>query len=99
MNYEEFKEFINNSHAIVLFTASNCEPCIKVKKLIEDYGPFKGYNFKIINIDDNKKFAVKEQIFKVPTLKMYEDGELDYTLTGVHDIENYVKSKDWRHYE
>ena len=58
---------------LVCYSATWCGPCKIFKPTLEKLIK-EGLNIKIINLDDNQKAAIADNVQAVPTFILYEDG-------------------------
>jgi len=60
---------------ILYFTASWCNPCKKVKPIVEELNSEMKDKIKIIDVDDNFKKVQEFEIKSVPTFVVLVDGK------------------------
>jgi thioredoxin 1 len=79
---------------VVDFWAPWCGPCQMFKPIFEKVAPeYKGkIKFVKLNVDDNPTSATAYQIMSIPTLAIFENGEIVERSTGFLD-ENDLKKK------
>ena len=78
INYQQFQEMMNEGKTVLVdFWAPWCSYCRRINPAYEKIA--EQYEGKIVvakvNIDDEPKFAEKEQIEVIPTLVLYRGGE------------------------
>ena len=78
MNYQQFQEMMNEGKTVLVdFWAPWCSYCRRINPAYEKIA--EQYDGKIVvakvNIDEEPKFAEKEQIEVIPTLVLYREGE------------------------
>ena len=85
VNQNYFDETINKEKAaIVIYGAqrcSHCEPLIEVMEVLLEE-EFKEVNCYYMDLDKNKDFAEKYEIFQLPRVSFYSDGEKVYEFMG-----------------
>ncbi len=91
----QFDEFIKTGKVIVDFWASWCGPCRMQGQILDNAAKdFVALDIKVgkVNIDVETELAAKYGVNTIPTLMLYQDGELKHTLIGVQQAET-LKSK------
>jgi thioredoxin 1 len=89
-NKQEFEEKVLNSNKKVLvdFYADWCGPCKMLAPILEglknDYEIFK------VNVDDLQELAIKYAVMTIPTLIVFENGEIKEKTVGFKN-ENQIK--------
>lgn len=82
-NKEEFIEKIKQGKVLVDFYAVWCGPCNMlsplIEKLCEDHPEILVIK---INVDEAPEIAAQYNIYSIPTLLLFNDGELKKTQTG-----------------
>jgi thioredoxin 1 len=80
MKIEDFKEFgidcPNKGKLIVDINSTWCEPCKLISLVLENFRDQGLINLVQINIDKNRDLGSKLNIYSVPTLLFFKDGEL-----------------------
>lgn len=81
---------------IVDYWGPRCEPCLalmpEIEKLAEKYG--QQVKFGKLNTAENRRLAISQQIFGLPTIAFYRGGQKIAELTGevtVTGIEETLK--------
>jgi thioredoxin-like negative regulator of GroEL len=82
---------------IFYFTADWCQPCKKVKPIVEDMKK-EGFEFQIIDADYEQLLVKRFQVKSIPTFILLEDGQELNRITGaktreeLEDFINYEKT-------
>lgn len=77
--------------AFVDFWAEWCGPCRMVSPVVEELaGEFEGkVNFFKVNVDEANDLAAKYNVFSIPTLMLFNKGELVAQQVGAASKESY----------
>lgn len=69
---------------IVDFWAAWCGPCRMVGPIVEEIASEYSGKIKVakLNVDDNKETATKYSIMSIPTILMFEDGNVAKQIVG-----------------
>ncbi len=82
---------------VFYFTADWCQPCKKVKPVVEDMKK-EGFQFQMIDADYEQLLVKQFKINSVPTFILLEDGKELNRITGaktrgeLEDFINYEKT-------
>jgi thioredoxin 1 len=78
--------------SILYFTADWCQPCKKVKPIVEDLNRehFPGI-FQIIDVDIETDMAETFKISAVPTFILFNDGRESNRVTGVQSKQSLLE--------
>lgn len=93
-----FEEKVLNSDKPVMvdFWAAWCGPCKMVGPIIDEIG--KEYDGKAVvgkvDVDANQEFASKYGVRNIPTVLVFDKGELVGRQVGVSPKETYTKAID-----
>ena len=73
------QEVLNSANPVFVdFWAEWCGPCRMVgpvvEQLSEEYGD--KVNFVKVNVDENNELAQKYNVFSIPTLAIFKDGQI-----------------------
>ena len=81
---------------VFYFTADLCQPCKKVKPIVEDMKR-EGFQFQMIDADYEQLLVKQFQVKSIPTFILLEDGKEINRITGaktrgeLEDFINYEK--------
>ncbi len=84
---------------LVEFWAEWCGPCKMIAPVLEDIATEQAGKITIakINVDDNPEVARRYEIFSIPTLLVFKDGEIQKRLVGakgkaqlLQDLAEYI---------
>ena len=95
---ESSKEEVLNSEKQVLvdFYADWCGPCKMMSPIIDEIAEELGENVKVgkINVDNNQELAIQYDVMSIPTIMIFNKGNIVKTFIGVTDkneILGYLK--------
>ncbi len=81
-----FDETVNGSSAPVLvdFWAEWCGPCKTIAPLLEELAAELGDQIKItkLNVDENPEIAMRYRVMSIPTLLVFDGGEIKKKIVG-----------------
>ena len=81
-----FDETVNGSDkpVVVDFWAEWCGPCKKIAPILEEIAGEREASLSIakINVDDNPDIAMKFNVMSIPTMIVFNDGEVAGRVTG-----------------
>jgi thioredoxin 1 len=89
MESAKFNELINSSQPVVIdFYAQWCGPCKAMKPVLENLKARIGDKAKIvkIDVDDNQAIASQLGIRSIPTLMIYQNGEVKWKKIGASNV-------------
>lgn len=98
VNSENFEEEVLNSKNTVLvdFYADWCGPCKMMSPIMDEIAEELGENVKVgkINVDNNQELAIQYDVMSIPTIMIFNKGNIVKTFIGVTDkneILGYLK--------
>ena len=83
---KELQEKINNGDKIIVeMWAPWCGPCRMMKPVFEKVASNNDTDVQMftMNIDENREVAVKYGVRSIPTIKVFDGGEVKETKVGV----------------
>jgi len=86
------QEVLNSSNPVFVdFWAEWCGPCRAVSPTVEELSnEYKDkVNFVKINVDQNSDLAQKYNVFSIPTLAIFKDGEIVSQKIGAASKESF----------
>ena len=96
---EEFEDSIlkNSGVCLVDFWAEWCGPCKQISPILEEIASEENNSITIakINIDENPRVATDYGIRSIPTMLLFNNGELKDTKVGVlpkQELNDWIKS-------
>jgi thioredoxin 1 len=94
MTTDDFTKEISTGKTLVDFYASWCGPCkLLAPRIKEAQEELTALNVKVlkVDIDDSDELSNKVRISVVPTVILYEDGEMKAKFVGVKDKDSLLK--------
>ncbi|MDO4996076.1 MAG: thioredoxin [Bacilli bacterium] len=93
---KEFREVVsNNKKVLVDCYADWCGPCKMLAPIVDAISEeMKGISFYKLNVDDCETIPREYGIMSIPTLLVFEDGNLKQTIVGLRsksEIEDMLK--------
>jgi thioredoxin 1 len=92
-NSQQFEQEVLNSvnPVFVDFWAEWCGPCRAVSPIVEELSKEYGdkVNFVKLNVDENNDLARKYNVFSIPTLAIFKDGEVISQKVGAATKESF----------
>lgn len=91
---EEFEEKVlnNKSKVLVDFYADWCGPCKMLAPILDDLK--NDYTIYKVNVDDMNELAIKYAVMTIPTLIVFENGEIKEKTVGFKNEEQIKKLMD-----
>ena len=88
INEKEFESKISEDKVLVDCYAPWCGPCRMLSPIIDELADeVSTYKFYKINVDEAADIAMKYGVMSIPTLLIFEDGNLENTLVGFRSKE------------
>ena len=92
-NSQQFEQEVLNSAnpVFVDFWAEWCGPCRSVSPVVEELSDEYGdkVNFVKVNVDENSELAQKYNVFSIPTLAIFRNGEVISQKVGAATKESF----------
>lgn len=83
INQNEFDEKVKSGKVLVDCYADWCGPCKMLSPIIDQIAEeTNDTQFYKLNVDESEEIAVKYGIMSIPTLLLFENGQLKKTLVG-----------------
>lgn len=89
MSKVSFQDLINDEKPVLVdFTATWCGPCKAFSPILQEFKDEMKGKVRIIkiDIDKNQGFATEMGIRGVPTVHLYQNGDLKWSASGVQTI-------------
>lgn len=90
---EQFEQEVLNSTnpVFVDFWAEWCGPCRMVSPVVEELSQEYGdkVDFVKVNVDENNELAQKFNVFSIPTLAVFKDGQVVSQKVGASTKESF----------
>ncbi len=91
LNKENFDEKTKEGKVLVDLFANWCGPCKMLSPILEELSNEVDYKFYKVDVDEEQDIAVKFGVMSIPTLLIFEDGELKEKLVGFKTKEELEK--------
>ena len=83
INEQEFKEVTSTGKVLVDCFANWCGPCRMLAPIVEEVASTnKEWSFYKMDVDKTEGIAREYMIMSIPTLMLFEDGELKDKIVG-----------------
>mmetsp|Transcript_128120 Transcript_128120/g.370908 ORF Transcript_128120/g.370908 Transcript_128120/m.370908 type:complete len:152 (+) Transcript_128120:112-567(+) len=92
-NFEQVLEKFNEEPVVIYFSVKKCGPCKLMKKEISTVKKMVGDEFKIFSLDADMwpQVGSRFEISRLPTLVVFQEGEVKLRLEGVNSAESVVE--------
>ncbi len=88
----EFKEVIKKGKIVVDLFATWCGPCKMLSPILDEISEeITTTKFYKIDVDDNSDVAREYNVMSIPTVLIFENGELVNTIVGLRSREDLVE--------
>lgn len=92
INSNEFKEVIKEGKVVVDLFATWCGPCKMLSPILDEISEeIETTNFYKIDVDDNQDVAREYNVMSIPTILIFENGELSNKIVGLRSREDLVE--------
>ena len=89
INSKEFDELTKKGKVFVDCFATWCGPCKMLSPVIDEVAKeVTDYKFYKLDVDENEDVAAKYGIMSIPTMLIFEDGNLKNTIIGLRSKED-----------
>ncbi len=74
---ETFQDFVSDGLVLVDIWSPDCEPCKELEPHVEEAAEEREELTKVgkLNAQDNKRWAMQQQVMGLPAFLLYQDGE------------------------
>ena len=76
--------------AVYYFTADWCNPCKKVKPIVEEINRDSAIKFQMIDVDSEIELAKRFEVMSVPTFILMDDGKEINRIIGAQNQESLL---------
>lgn len=82
----------NKGKVLVDFWAPWCGPCQMLGPIIEEIGEENKDKVKVVklNVDENNEIAGQYNVTAIPTVILFENGEIKQTFVGFRQKQDYL---------
>lgn len=85
---EEFSKEIEKGKALVDFSAKWCGPCRMIEPILEELSD--EYHIVQVDVDEQDELAMKYGVMSIPTLMLFNEGNLIRRETGFRTKEEII---------
>jgi thioredoxin 1 len=96
-NLEEFDQLISGDKPVLVdFWADWCMPCRMLAPVIEQLGEQYQGRAEVakVNVDEYPELASRYRIQSIPTVMIFDKGELAEMIVGLNSADVYTKALD-----
>ena len=88
----EFKEVIKEGKVVVDLFATWCGPCKMLSPILDEISEeLTTTKFFKIDVDDNEDIAWEYSVMSIPTILIFENGELKNKIVGLRSREDLIE--------
>lgn len=92
INSVEFKEVIKEGKVVVDFFATWCGPCKMLSPVMDNIAnDLQNIKFFKVDVDKNEDIAREYGIMSIPTIIIFNDGEVVNTLVGLRSKDELLE--------
>ena len=89
---KEFNEVIKEGKLVVDLFATWCGPCKMLSPILDEISEeITTTKFYKIDVDDNQDVAREYNVMSIPTVLIFENGELSNTIVGLRSREDLIE--------
>ena len=92
INSVEFKEVVKEGRVVVDFFATWCGPCKMLSPVMDNIAnDLQNIKFFKVDVDKNEDIAREYGIMSIPTIIIFNDGEVVNTLVGLRSKDELLE--------
>ena len=92
INTDEFKEVIKEGKTVVDLFATWCGPCKMLSPILDEISEeITTTKFYKIDVDDNQDVAREYNVMSIPTILIFENGNLINKVVGLRSREELIE--------
>ena len=92
INTDEFKEVIKEGKTVVDLFATWCGPCKMLSPILDEISEeITTTKFYKIDVDDNQDVAREYNVMSIPTILIFENGNLVNKIVGLRSREDLIE--------